>query len=36
MFEKRESIKQVEEGQELCPKFDNNGLKPVIFSCMPT
>ena len=29
-FEKRKSIEQVEESTELAPKFDNNGLIPVI------
>ena len=30
MFKKRESIFEVEEGKLLAPKFDNNGLVPVI------
>ena len=30
MFKKRDSIKEVEEGQYLEPKFDENGLIPVI------
>jgi len=30
MFGKRISVEQVEEGQELAPKFDGNGLIPVI------
>jgi phosphoribosyl-AMP cyclohydrolase len=30
MFGKRVSVEQVEEGQELAPKFDGNGLIPVI------
>ncbi len=30
MFNKRESIKQVEESNELCPKFDSSGLIPVV------
>ena len=30
MFKKRISVEQVEEGKELCPKFDENGLIPVI------
>ena len=30
MFKKRESIKEVEEGKYLEPKFDENGLIPVI------
>jgi phosphoribosyl-AMP cyclohydrolase len=32
MFKKRESIKEVEEGKYLEPKFDENGLIPVITS----
>ena len=32
MFKKRENIKEVEEGQFLAPKFDKNGLIPVITS----
>ena len=30
MFKKRDSIKEVEEGKYLSPKFDKNGLIPVI------
>ena len=30
MFIKRKSIKQIEEGKELAPKFDQFGLIPVI------
>ena len=30
MFKKRISVEQVEEGKDLCPKFDENGLIPVI------
>jgi len=30
MFKKRDNIKEVEEGKCLAPKFDNNGLIPVI------
>ena len=30
MFKKRHSIKEVEEGKYLSPKFDENGLIPVI------
>ena len=30
LFASRESIKQVEEGAELAPKFDENGLIPVV------
>ena len=29
-FEKRKSIEQVEESNELAPKFDENGLIPVV------
>ena len=32
MFKKRESIKEVEEGKYFEPKFDENGLIPVITS----
>ena len=30
MFKKRDNIKEVEEGNYLEPKFDENGLIPVI------
>ena len=30
MFTKRKSIKQIEEGKDLAPKFDESGLIPVI------
>ena len=30
MFKKRISVEQVEESHDLCPKFDENGLIPVI------
>jgi len=30
MFKKRDSIKEIEEGKYLSPKFDENGLIPVI------
>ena len=30
MFKKRENIKEIEEGKYLSPKFDKNGLIPVI------
>ena len=29
-FKKRKSIEQVEESTELAPKFDENGLIPVV------
>jgi len=32
MFKKRDNIKEIEEGQYLTPKFDKNGLIPVITS----
>ena len=31
-FKKRESVKQVEESNDLAPKFDENGLIPVVTS----
>ena len=30
VFEKRKSIQQVEESEDLAPKFDNDGLIPVV------
>ena len=30
MFKKRDNIKEVEEGKYLSPKFDDNGLIPVV------
>ena len=30
MFKKRDNIKEVEEGNHLSPKFDENGLIPVV------
>ena len=30
MFKKRDNIKEVEEGEYLAPKFDENGLIPVV------
>ena len=32
MYKKRDNIKEVEEGKYLAPKFDENGLIPVITS----
>ena len=32
MFKKRDNIKEIEEGKYLAPKFDKNGLIPVITS----
>ena len=36
MFKKRENIKEIEEGKLLSPKFDNDGLIPVITTCVNT
>ena len=36
MFKKRHTIKEVEEGKYLSPKFDENGLIPVITSNFKT
>jgi len=36
MFKKRHSIKEVEEGKFLSPKFDENGLIPVIVADFET
>ena len=36
MFKKRENIKEIEEGNLLSPKFDNDGLIPVITTCSNT
>ena len=36
MFKKRDNIKEVEEGKYLSPKFDENGLIPVITSDFQT
>ena len=36
MFKKRDNIKEVEEGKYLEPKFDENGLIPVITSDFKT
>ena len=36
MFKKRDNIKEVEEGKYLAPKFDKNGLIPVITSDFQT
>ncbi len=29
-FEKRKSVEQIEESAELAPKFDQNGIIPVV------
>ena len=36
MFKKRDNIKEIEEGKLLSPKFDKNGLIPVITSDFQT
>ncbi len=33
MFKKRENVSEIEEGNLLSPKFDNDGLIPVITMC---
>ena len=36
MFKKRENVKEIEEGKLLSPKFDNDGLIPVVTTCVKT
>ena len=36
MFKKRENVVEIEEGDLLSPKFDNDGLIPVITMCHKT
>ena len=36
MFKKRENVVEIEEGKLLSPKFDNDGLIPVITMCHKT
>ena len=36
MFKKRENILEIEEGNLLSPKFDNDGLIPVVTMCSKT
>ena len=36
MFKKRENVHEIEEGNLLSPKFDNDGLIPVITMCDKT
>ena len=36
MFKKRDNIREVEEGKYLSPKFDENGLIPVVTTDFPT
>ena len=34
MFKKRENVADIEEGNLLSPKFDNDGLIPVVTTCV--
>ena len=36
MFKKRENVAEIEEGNLLSPKFNNDGLIPVVTSCSKT
>jgi len=36
MFKKRENVHEIEEGNLLSPKFDNDGLIPVVTMCSKT
>ena len=36
MFKKRENVVEIEEGNLFSPKFDNDGLIPVITMCSKT
>ena len=36
MFKKRENVTDIEEGFYLSPKFNNDGLIPVVTSCIKT
>ncbi len=36
MFKKRENVQEIEEGILLSPKFDNDGLIPVVTTCSKT
>ena len=36
MFKKRENVADIEEGNLLSPKFDNDGLIPVVTTCAKT
>tara|TARA_Y100000591_G_C21540352_1_gene548587 strand:- start:42 stop:509 length:468 start_codon:yes stop_codon:yes gene_type:complete len=36
MFKKRENVAEIEEGNLLSPKFDNDGLIPVVTTCCNT
>ena len=36
MFKKRENVTEIEKGKYLSPKFDENGLIPVVTVCLKT
>ena len=36
MFKKRENVAEIEEGNLFSPKFDNDGLIPVVTTCAKT
>ena len=36
MFKKRENVDEIEEGNLLSPRFDNDGLIPVVTTCSKT
>ena len=36
MFKKRENVAEIEEGDLLSPRFDNDGLIPVVTTCSKT
>jgi len=36
MFKKRENVAEIEEGNLFSPKFDNDGLIPVVTTCSKT
>ena len=36
MFKKRENVAEIEEGSLLSPRFDNDGLIPVVTTCAKT
>ena len=36
MFKKRENVAEIEEGNLFSPKFDNDGLIPIITMCHTT
>ena len=36
MFKKRENVTKIEEGPYLSPKFDEDGLIPVVTMCAKT